>query len=164
MADHSFDIASKIEAQEIDNAVNQAMRDINNRYDLKNSKSTIEFQRNDHKLILTAPDDYKIKAVYDILRQKLVTRKISLKGLEAKDIEQAAGSTVKQEINIQQGIPMEKAKQIVKDIKGEKMKVQAQIQKDQVRISSKKIDDLQNVIQFIKEQKYDIDIQFLNLR
>ena len=164
MADNSFDIASKIDAQEVDNAINQAKKELLNRYDLKNSNSDIEFNRTDNKITLTSSDDYKIKAVLEILKLKLVKREISLKALEYKEIQKAMSGTVRQEINIQQGIPIEKAKQIVKDIKSAKIKVQAQIQADQVRVSSKKIDDLQSVIQLIKQNDYDINIQFINMR
>jgi cyclic-di-GMP-binding protein len=164
MADSSFDIASKVDDQEIDNAINQALKEINNRYDLKDSKSDIEFNHADKKIVLTSCDDFKIKFVLEIFQQKLVKRGISLKALDCKDIEKASGSTARQEINLQQGIPIEKAKQIVKDIKAEKIKVQAQIQGDQVRVSGKKLDDLQAVIALVKGKKYDIDIQFINKR
>ena len=164
MSDHSFDIASKIEEQELDNAINQALKEINNRYDLKDSKSDIVFSSNDKKITLTSCDDFKIKYVLEILEQKLIKRGISLKGLKYNEIEKAAGNSARQELTLQQGIPTDKAKEIIKDIKAEKIKVQAQIQGDQIRISGKKIDDLQAVIQLIKSKNYDIHIQFLNMR
>jgi uncharacterized protein YajQ (UPF0234 family) len=164
MADHSFDLASKIDAQEIDNAVNQALKEIATRYDLKDSSSTISFARNDSKLFLSSSDEYKLKAIYEILKQKMIKRTISIKALTEKEIEQALGGTVKQEIIIQQGISKERAKDIVKDIKSTKIKVQVQIQNDQIRVSSKKIDDLQAIIKFIKEKDYPLHLQFINLR
>jgi len=164
MSDHSFDIVSKIDDQEINNAVNQALKEVVNRYDLKGTNSEIDFNQKDNKLTITSQDEYKVKAVWEILRQKLIKRQISLKAFNEKEIQKAAGSTAKQEIDIQQGIPMEKAKIIVKDIKNEKMKVQAQIQGDQVRVSAKKIDDLQAVIQLIREKNYDTNTQFINMR
>ncbi len=164
MADHSFDITSKIDAQEVDNSINQAKKELTNRYDLKNSNSDIEFNSTDNKITLTSSDDYKIKAVLEILKLKLVKRDISLKALEYKEIQKAMGGSARQEINVQQGIPTEKSKQIVKDIKSAKIKVQTQIQGDQIRVSGKKIDDLQSVIQLIKQNDYNIHIQFINMR
>ena len=152
-SDHSFDIASKIEPQEIINGVHQAEKDLENRFDLKDSGSKIEYVH-----------EYKVKAVYEILQQKLIKRNISPKAFTLGPIKQALGGTAKQEITIQQGIPIEKAKEIVKEIKAAKLKVQAQIQGDQVRVSAKKIDDLQEVIKLVKELNLDFHVDYLNYR
>ena len=164
MADHSFDIASKIDHQEVTNAINQAIKEISQRYDLKDAGCDIEFKPADHLIIITAADDYKATAVGDILKQKMMKRGISLKALTFEDIKAALGGTVKQEVKLQDGITTEKAKEIVKVIKDSKLKVQAQIQSDQVRVSAKSIDDLQSVIQLVKEKDFGIHISFSNYR
>ena len=164
MADHSFDITSKIDAQELDNAVNQANKEINTRYDLKDTNTIITFNRNENRLTITSANDYALQSTMSILREKLIKRNISPKVLIEKPVIKATGDTVKLEIDLQQGIPMEKAKDIVKDIKSTKIKVQCQIQGDQVRITSKKIDDLQTVMNQIKEKDYGIHMQFTNYR
>jgi cyclic-di-GMP-binding protein len=163
-SDHSFDIACKVDPQEVDNAVNQALKEIVNRYDLKDSKSEIDFNKTENKLSLTSSDNYKIKAVLEILKQKLIKRDISPRALEEKEIQKASGDTAKQDIIIQQGIPVEKAKDMIKDIKATKMKVQCQIQDDQIRVTAKKIDDLQAVMQLIRSKDYGIHTQFSNMR
>lgn len=165
MADtHSFDIGSKIDYQEMDNAINQTDKEVDTRYDLKDAESTIEFNRSEHKLNFQAKDEFKLKAVVEIFKQKLVKRGISIKALTGGDIKSALGGTAKQEFKIQQGIPKDKAKDIVKDIKDSGLKVQAQIQDDQIRVTSKKIDDLQAVMQVLKDKDYGIHAQFLNYR
>ncbi len=165
MADmHSFDIASKVDHQEVINAVNQALKEISQRYDLKDAKCDIEFKPADHLIILTAADEFKVEAVGDVLKQKMVKREISLKALTFEEIKSALGGTAKQEVKLQDGISSEKAKEIVKDIKETKSKVQAQIQGDQVRVSGKSIDDLQSIMQHIKSKDYDIHIAFSNFR
>ncbi len=164
MADHSFDIASKLDFQEVTNSINQATKEVSQRYDLKDSVCDIEFKPADHLITLSAPDDYKVSAVADILKQKMVKRDISLKALEFQEVKSALGGTVRQDIKLQNGIPTDKAKQIVKDIKDAKLKVQVQIQGDQVRVSGKSIDELQAVIQLIKAKAYDIHISFDNFR
>ena len=165
MADeHSFDIVSKVDLQEVLNAVQQAMKEIGQRFDFKNSKSDIELNKEKHELTIVSDDDMKLKSVIDILQTKLVKRGISLKALDYGKIEPAAGSTVRQVVTLQQGIPVEKAKEIVKIIKETKMKVQAEIQKDQVRVKAKKIDDLQAVMAVIKGKDLDIHIEFINFR
>lgn len=163
-SDHSFDIASKIEPQEIINGVHQAEKDLENRFDLKDSGSKIEYVQAQSKLLISSSDEYKVKAVYEILQQKLIKRNISPKAFTLGPIKQALGGTAKQEITIQQGIPIEKAKEIVKEIKAAKLKVQAQIQGDQVRVSAKKIDDLQEVIKLVKELNLDFHVDYLNYR
>ncbi len=165
MADvHSFDIASKIDLQELDNAINQTLKEVGTRYDLKDSNSVLEFKKADQSLFLSAADDYKLKALLEIFKQKLVKRNISPKALDEGDIESGSGTTAKLTIKLQQGIPSDKAKEIVKDVKAYNKNVQSQIQGDQVRMSSKKIDELQSVISFLKEKDYNIHMQFINFR
>ncbi|MGC2064204.1 MAG: YajQ family cyclic di-GMP-binding protein [Thermodesulfovibrionales bacterium] len=162
--EHTFDIVSKVDLQEVLNAVQQAMKEISQRFDFKNSKSDIELNKEKHEISLVSDDEMKLKSVIDILQTKLVKRGISLKALDYGKIEAAAGSTVKQVVTLQQGIPIEKSKEIVKIIKDTKMKVQAEIQKDQVRVKGKKIDDLQAIMSVIKGKDLDIHIEFLNFR
>ena len=165
MADeHSLDIVSKVDLQEVSNAVQQAMKEISQRFDFKNSKSDIELNKEKHELTIISDDDMKLKSVIDILQTKLVKRGISLKALDYGKVEPAAGSTVRQIVKLQQGIPVEKSKEIVKIIKETKIKVQAEIQKDQVRVKGKKIDDLQAIMAVIKGKDLDIHIEFLNFR
>lgn len=165
MADqHSFDISSKINLQELDNAINQASREVDNRYDLKDSNSKIEFNEKEYALFFESADDYKLKAIVDILKQKLVNRGISLKALKPKSIESSLGGRVKQVINLQQGIDKEEAKKITSFIKDCGVKVQAQIQNDQIRVTGKKIDDLQLVIKKIREKNFEIHMDFVNFR
>ncbi len=149
---------------EVLNAVGQARKEVVNRFDLKGSGSTIDLDEKEHKLVLASVDDYKLKAVYDVLEQKLVRRKVPLKGLTRGAVQPAAGSTVRQEIAIQNGIPMEKCREIVKRIKQSKLKVQASIQGDLVRVSGKSRDALQEVIALVKEDDFGINIEFTNYR
>jgi cyclic-di-GMP-binding protein len=164
MAQESFDIVSKIDLQEVSNAVQQTLKEVLQRYDLKGTGSTVEVDQAAHKIVVRSPDEFTLKQVLDILGQKLVRRGVPLRGLEYLKIQPAAGSTVVQEINLQQGIPIEKAREIVKLIKQTKLKVQAAIQGDQVRVSGKSRDDLQRVIAGLKEQDLGIDMQFTNYR
>lgn len=165
MADeHSFDIASKIDLQEVLNAVQQSMKEIGQRFDFRGSKSNIELNKDKYELTILSDDEQKLKSVIDILQSKLIKRGISLKALNYGKIEQASGGTVRQLITLQQGIPIEKSKEIVKLIKDTKLKVQSEIQKDQVRVKAKKIDDLQVLIQLLKEKDLGIHIDFLNYR
>ena len=164
MPDNSFDIVSKIELPEVSNAVQQAMKEIQQRYDLKDSRSSIELKEKENKIILQSADDFKLKAVTDILQGKLVKRNVPLKGLAYGTITPSAGSTVKQEITLQQGIATEKAKDIVKVIKDSKKKVQASIQGDLVRVSGKDRDSLQEVIALLRGHDFGIDMQFTNYR
>jgi len=165
MADeHSFDIASKIDLQEVLNAEQQATKEISQRFDFKGSKSSIELNKDKHEITLISDDELKLKTVIDILQTKLVKRGISLKALQYGKVEQAAGNTVRQVITLQQGIPVEKSKEIVKIIKDTKMKVQAEIQKDQVRVKAKKIDDLQALISLLRGKDLGIHIDFINFR
>ncbi len=164
MPDNSFDIVSKIEIPEVLNAVQQAQKEVSQRYDLKDSKSSIELKEKENKILLASQDEFKLKAVVDILESKLVKRGVPLKGLTFGEITPAAGSTVRQEITLQQGIPTEKAREIVKKIKDTKLKVQASIQGDFVRVAGKDRDTLQSVIQVLRNSDFGIDMQFTNYR
>jgi len=163
MAENSFDIVSKVDLQEVSNALQQALEEIHTRYDLKDSKSDIRLDDKE-ALVLTSADEYKLKSVNDVLQTKLVKRGVSLKALTYGAIEPAAGSTVRQKVSLQQGIPIEKAREIVKLVKTSKLKVQASIQGDFVRISGKDRDTLQQVIALVKQSDFGIDMQFTNYR
>jgi len=162
MPDNSFDVVSKVEMQEVSNAIQQALKEIHMRFDLKDSKSNIELEKD--AIVLHSADDYKLKAVNDILQQKLVKRGVSLKAFTYGAVEPAAGGTVKRRATMQQGIAIEKAREIVKLIKDSKKKAQASIQGDLVRISGKDRDTLQEVIQMLKAKDFGIDLQFVNYR
>src|ERR1700732_5240272 len=149
MPDNTFDIVSKLDLQEVANAIQQALKEIHTRFDLKDSKSNIELEGKD-AIVLHSIDDYKLKAVNDILQQKLVKRGVSLKGLTYGAVEPAAGGTAKRKVTMQQGIAIEKAREIVKLVKDSKKKAQASIQGDLVRISSKDRDTLQDVIAMLR--------------
>ncbi len=164
MPDNTFDIVSKIELPEVSNAIQQARKEVEQRYDLKNSHSSMELNEKDKKILLGSADEFKLKAVVEILEQKLVKRKVPLKGLTYGAITPAAGSTVRQEITLQQGIPIEKAREIVKAIKDSKKKVQASIQGDFVRVSGKDRDTLQEIIALLRGSDFGIDMQFTNYR
>jgi len=162
-ADQSFDVVSKVELQEVKNAIDQATKEVNARFDLKNSKSTIVLEGED-TIQLASQDEYTIKAVTDILQQKLVKRGVSLKNLEYEKIEPAAGSSVRQKIKLKQGIAGDKAKQIVAAIKDSKQKAQASIQGDTVRVSSKDRDTLQSIMALLRGKDFGIELQFTNFR
>ena len=164
MPDNTFDVVSKMEMPEVVNAIQQAMKEIHQRYDLKDSKSNIELNEKDNKVVLSSQDEFKLKAVVDLLESKLVRRKVPLKGLTYGEIIPAAGSSVRQEISLQQGIPIEKAREIVKKIKDSKLRVQASIQGDFVRVASRDRDTLQQVIKLLRETDFGIDTQFTNYR
>jgi uncharacterized protein YajQ (UPF0234 family) len=164
MPENTFDIVSKIELPEVVNAIQQAEKELLTRFDLKNSKSHIELNEKDHKITVASQDEFILKAVVDILQQKLVKRKVPLKGLTYGAIVPAAGSTVRQEITLQQGIPIEKAREIVKTIKDSKKKVQASIQGDFVRVAGKDRDVLQEIIGILRNEDFGIDMQFTNYR
>jgi len=163
MPENSFDIVSKVDLQEVSNAIQQALKEIHTRFDLKDSKSNIALDGKD-AIILTSQDDYKLKAVNDVFQQRLVKRGVPLKALTYGPVEPAAGSTVRQKISMQQGISTEKAREIVKTIKNSKHKVQASIQGDLVRVSSKDRDTLQAVIALLRNSDFGIDMQFTNYR
>ncbi len=159
----SFDIVSKVETQEVDNAVNQAIKEIQQRYDFKGSKSEIKWDKKE-EITVVGDDDNKLNSVIDILQTKFVKRGVSLKSIEYGKVEEASGGLKRQTIKILQGIPTEKAKEITKIIKDSKLKVQAQIQDEQIRVSGKKIDDLQEVIQMLKGKDLDLNLQYVNMR
>ena len=164
MADNTFDIVSKIEMPEVLNAIQQSLKEIQTRFDLKDSKSNIELNEKDNKIILTSVDEYKVKAVRDILDGKLVKRKVPIKSLTYGVVTPAAGSTVRQEITLQQGLTTEKCKEVVKLIKDSKKKVQATIQGDYVRVAGKDRDTLQDVMSLLRGHDFNVDLQFTNYR
>jgi uncharacterized protein YajQ (UPF0234 family) len=159
---NSFDVTSKVDHAEITNAINQTTKEIGQRFDFKGSKAAVELEANE--LVLTAEDETKLRNMNDILQQKLVRRQVPLKALEYGKVEPAAGGTVRQKVALQQGIPQEKAKEIVRFIKDSKAKVQAAIQGDMVRITGKDRDTLQDVIAKLKTKDFGIDMQFTNYR
>jgi uncharacterized protein YajQ (UPF0234 family) len=164
-ATQSFDITTGCELQEVDNAVNQALKEIRQRYDFKGLKVDIIFRRAENNLVLQAPDDFKIKAIWDVLQEKMVRRKVPVRNLKLGKMVPALGGTATQEIDLQQGIPIETARAIVKFIKEQKIrKVQAEIQGEQVRVSSPVRDDLQRIIALLREQDYGVELNFGNYR
>ena len=160
----SFDIVSRVDLQEVDNAVNQAKKELANRFDFRGSKSTFEWNRAEAKLILLADDELKLKNLKDILTTRLAIRKVPLKSLEWGVEEKAFDGLVRQEVKLTMGIPGEKAKEIVKEIKGMRLKVQASIQGEEIRVSSRSKDDLQIVIQHLKAYPSTVPLQFTNYR
>jgi len=162
MANNSFDIVSSVDLQEVRNAISQAQKEIATRYDLKKTDSKVELA--DQAITLAAPDEYVLKQVSDVLEGKLVKRGVPLKALSYETVEQALGGKVRQRVSLQQGIPTDKAREIVKLVKGTKLKVQTAIQGDQLRVSGKNRDDLQAVIQMLKDTDLGIDMQFTNYR
>ena len=163
MPENTFDIVSKIDLQEVSNAIQQALKEVHTRFDLKDSKSGITLEGKD-AIVLQSVDEFKLKAVNDVFQQKLVKRGVPLKGLTYSAVESALGGTARQRITMQQGIPIEKARDIVKLIKNSKKKVQASIQGDLVRVSGKDRDTLQEVIAMLRQQDFGIDMQFTNYR
>src|SRR5579862_2025879 len=163
MPENNFDILSKIDLQEVSNAIQQALKEIHTRFDLKDSKSSIELEGKD-AINLHSIDEFQLKSVNDVFQQKLVKRGVPLKGFTYGPVEAAAGSTAKQRITMQQGIPIEKAREIVKLIKNTKKKVNASIQGDLVRVSGKDRDTLQEIISLLRQQDFGIDMQFTNYR
>jgi cyclic-di-GMP-binding protein len=162
MAEHSFDVVSTVDLQEVKNAIAQALKEIGTRFDLKGSGSDIVLTG--EEILLTSNDEFKLKAVRDVLETRLVKRNVPLKALTYGTIEKALGATARQKVSMQKGIPTEKSREIVKVIKGSKLKVQAAIQADQVRITGKSLDDLQAVMQLLKQSDMGIDMQFTNYR
>ena len=160
--DESFDIYSAVDMQEVDNAVNQTMKEIGQRYDFKNSKSEVTIEKEGLKIL--ADDDYKLRSIIEILKTKMITRKVPVKNMSFGKAEEASGGMLRQMVTIQNGIDQEKAKAIVKDIKTLNLKVQAQINADQVRVSGKNRDDLQAVIQALKAKDYGVELLFGNYR
>ncbi|MBV9507107.1 MAG: YajQ family cyclic di-GMP-binding protein [Acidobacteriia bacterium] len=164
MPDNTFDVVSKIELPEVLNAVQQTLKEVQQRFDLKDSRSNIELNEKENKITLASQDEFKLKSVIDILESKLVKRKVPLKGLSYGPLIPSAGSTVRQEITLQQGISTDKAREIVKKIKDSKLKVQASIQGDFVRVSGRDRDILQSAIKLLRDTDFGIDMQFTNYR
>jgi cyclic-di-GMP-binding protein len=162
LAESSFDVVSNVDLQEVKNAISQAMKEITTRFDLKGSNSNVELQGKE--ILITSGDESKMKAVKDVLEERLVKRNVPLKALTFGEVEKALGQTARQKVTLQEGIPSDKAREIVKVIKGSKLKVQASIQGEQVRVTSKSKDDLQTVIQLLKSTDLGIDMQFTNRR
>ena len=161
----SFDISSKIDLQEVDNAVNQARKEVTQRYDFKGSKAAIEFDRGENTLTLVADDEFKMRALWELLEGRLVKRKVPVKNLKPGDIQRAANDTVRRNVELQIGIPTDASRAIVKFLKDRKLKkVQASIQGDEVRIFSPSRDELQGVIQLLREQDFGVALQFGNYR
>jgi uncharacterized protein YajQ (UPF0234 family) len=161
----SFDITSNVDLQEVDNAVNQAKKELGQRYDFKGSSAEIVFDRGENTLTLSAEDTFKLDAVWDILQTRLIRRNVPVKNMKLGEVENATGMTVKRKIDLQQGVPTEAAKEIVKFLKDQKMKkVQASIQGDQVRVTSASKDDLQDAIRVLKGHDFGIELQFGNYR
>ena len=160
--DESFDVVSKVDLQEVDNAVNQALKEVQTRFDFKGSKSEIRFDGT--TLTLLSDDEFKLSQLMDVLQTKLVKRDISLKALKRGKVEPASGGTVRQLVTLQQGVNQDVARQITKLVKDSKLKVQASIQGEQVRIAGKNRDDLQTVIQLLKQADLALPLQFINYR
>ncbi|RZA07671.1 MAG: YajQ family cyclic di-GMP-binding protein [Proteobacteria bacterium] len=160
----SFDIVSEVNLQELDNAVNQTTKEISQRYDFKGSKTSVEFRAKDKQLVIVAEDDYKLSAATDILQSKMVKRSLPLKNLKYETIEQATGGQVRQVITVQQGIDKEAGKKVIQVIKDMKLKVQAQIMEDQVRVTAKSIDDLQDTMRTLRSSDIPVELQFTNMR
>jgi len=164
MPDNSFDVVSIVDMPEVLNAIQQASKEVQTRFDLKNSKSEIQLSEKDKKITVTSTDDFKLKAVVDVLQQKLVKRKVPLKNFSYGPVQPAAGGTARQEVTIQSGLPIEKSKDIVRTIKDSKIKVQASIQGDLVRVSGKSRDLLQEAIQLLRQSDFGVELQFTNYR
>ena len=161
----SFDITSTVDLQEVDNAVNQAKKELAQRYDFKGSKSSIDFKRGENTIELIADDEFKMEAVWDVLMTRMVRRGVPVKNLKPSDVEPIAGGLVKRTVTLQQGIPIDAARAIVKYLKDQKLKkVQAAIQADQVRVSSPSKDELQGAIRLLKAHDFGVELQFGNYR
>ncbi len=160
----SFDIVSQIDFQEVDNAINQAIKEIKQRFDLKDSNTEITLNKNDKIITILTKDDYSLKQSFDIIQSKFIKRALSLKALDPKDPESASGGSLRQIINLQSGISKENAKKITKMIKESKIKVNAQIMDETIRVQGAKRDDLQSVIQLIKDADLDFPTQFVNYK
>ena len=161
----SFDITTGCDLQEVDNAVNQAMKEVRQRYDFKGQKVEIDFQRAENKLVLHAPDEFKLAALWEVIQQKMVRRQVPIRNLHLGNVTPAGGGTVTQEVSLQQGLTSDTARAIVRFIKEQKIKkVQSEIQSDQVRVSSPSRDDLQRVMALLREQDYGVELNFGNYR
>jgi uncharacterized protein YajQ (UPF0234 family) len=160
----SFDIVSKIDLQEIDNAVNSVLRELTNRYDFKGAEFSVELNNKENIITIQAEDDYKLGAIGDSLKVHCTKRKIDSKALDFQDAEKASGNSLRQVVKLKNGIDQESAKKIVKQIKSSKIKVQSSIKGDEVRVDGKKRDDLQQIMTLIRESNYDMPLQFINFR
>jgi uncharacterized protein YajQ (UPF0234 family) len=160
----SFDIVSEVNFMEVENAINQAQKELAQRFDFRGSKSSIDYNKTDKKITLIADDDYKLRALRDILEGRMAKRSVSLKSLQSKEPEKAFEGTLRQVIDLQSGLPSEKAKELVKMIKDAKLKVQAQIEGDKVRVVSSKKDELQAAITFLRAANFSLPLQFTNYR
>ena len=161
----SFDVTTSVDLQEVDNAVNQAQKEIATRFDFKGSKATIEFARADSKLVLVADDDYKMRALFDVLQTKLIKRGVPVKNLDMGDTKPAGGDTVRREIGLKTGLDGDTAKKVAATIKDAKLKkVQASIQGEQVRVTSPSKDDLQDAMALLREKDFGVELQFGNYR
>jgi uncharacterized protein YajQ (UPF0234 family) len=161
---NSFDVVSKVDIQEVRNAIDQALKEIHQRFDFKGTRTELTLKEKESELIVVSDDDYKLKSVVDIVKAKLVKRSVSVKAFAFGALEPALGGTVRQVAKIQNGLTTEKAKEIAKEIKDAKFKAQAQIQGDQVRVQGKSRDELQAVIAFLKGKDFGVDLQFANFR
>jgi hypothetical protein len=165
MADqNSFDVVSKVDMQEVKNAIDQALKEIHQRFDFKGTKTEVTLKEKENELVIVSDDEYKLKSVADILKAKLIKRSVSVKAFTFGTVEPALGGTVRQQAKIQNGLTTEKAKEIVKEMKEGKFKAQAQIQGDQLRVQSKSRDELQAVIAFLKGKDFGVDLQYINYR
>jgi len=165
MADqNSFDVVSKVDMQEVKNAIDQALKEIHQRFDFKGTKTELTLKEKENELVIVSDDEYKLKSVVDIVKAKLIKRTVSVNAFAFGTVEPALGGTVRQTAKIQNGLTTEKAKEIVKEIKEGKFKAQAQIQGDQVRVVSKSRDELQAVIAFLKSRDFGVDLQYINYR
>ena len=163
-SDFSFDVVSKVEYTVVDEAIAIAMKEVLNRYDFKDSKSEINFDKKANSIMLQSSDDYKVKALYDVLLAKISKRGLPVKNFSGEKVQSALGGTAKMVVKVQQGIPQDKAKEIVRAIKDQKFKANASIQADTLRISSKSKDELQNVMAMLRGGDYGITLQFENFR
>mgnify|MGYP001176331583 CR=1 FL=1 len=160
----SFDIVSSFNMQEVDNAVNMVIRDIGNRYDFRGSSTSISLDKGDKNITILADNSMQLAAVVDMLKSRAISRKISIKVLKFHDEESAAGTSIRQKVTLREGIDKDRAKNINKMIKDKKLKVQSQIQGEQIRVTGKKIDDLQDVIAMLKSANLDIELQYVNMK
>jgi len=163
--DHSFDVVSEVNWQEVDNAVSQAKKELDQRFDFKGSMSSIDFDKTEKQIVLKCENEYKLKALVDMVQTKFVKRGVSLKALDFQKIESGmVGGSIKQVVKVKSGIESDKAREIVKGVKDLKMKVQASIEGDQIRVKGAQLDDLQAVIQKMRAQDFGVELQFVNFR
>ena len=160
----TFDIVSKLDMQEVDNAINMVSRDISNRYDFRGSKTKLTLDKSQKVITIEADNSMQLAAVVDMLKSRAINRKVSLKVFKFQDEESAAGTSIRQKVSLREGIDRDRAKMINKMIKDKKLKVQSQIQGEQLRVTGKKIDDLQSVMSMLKSANFDIELQYVNMK